>query len=256
MRSPLVLIPPAKGKHDGGDGPAYATTIADDHPLAAARRQVLTAATAAVDDLDDDAVVRIAGVRRVHVADGRARLRQLAELPTLPAHRRYAGIVHTNAALEQLDAGSASAEGRIVSALLGVVALGEPVPAYRLEFGVSLPGLGGVATFWRREARELLRDEVADRVVWDLLPGEHARVFTGGRPEGGDHRPVAFLRPDGRPANAARTKVAKGRVLGWLLRHATGATSAADVAGAVDPGEDWSLAVDGEGLRAVDHRGS
>jgi cytoplasmic iron level regulating protein YaaA (DUF328/UPF0246 family) len=34
---------------------------------------------------------------------------------------------------------------RIVSALLGLVALDEPVPEYRLEFTATLPGLGGIA---------------------------------------------------------------------------------------------------------------
>ena len=69
-----------------------------------------------------------------------------------------------------------------------------------------------------------------------------------------DRREVRFLRPDGRVANAARTKVAKGRLAGWLLAHAAPDVTSAEVADAADPGEGWSLAADGVGLVATDHR--
>ncbi|MCC5948658.1 MAG: peroxide stress protein YaaA [Nitriliruptoraceae bacterium] len=254
-RSALVLLPPSKGKRDGGDGPAFGAVLEHAQPLHDARRAVAAAAMVAGAQLDDAGIVRVAGVRRTHVDDGRARLTGLDALPTLPAHRRYDGIVHANADLDALDPAEAAAEGCIVSALLGLVRLDEPVPAYRLEFPASLPELGGLATFWRREAADELRARTAGRPVWDLLPGEHARIWPRGVTDTIDHRPVAFQRPDGRAANAARTKVAKGRIAGWLLRHAgTVDLDAATLAEAIDPGEDWTLQADGAGLLAVDHR--
>jgi uncharacterized protein len=251
---PLVLLPPSKGKSDGGDGPRYVSTLRRAHPLKAPRRAVLDAVTAAAEELDETSVARIAGVRRSHVDDGRMRLVELGHLPTEPAHRRYTGIVHGNAGLAELDPGTLAVDVRIVSALLGLVALDEPVPSYRLEFPASVAPLGGLATFWRDAVADHLREVTDRRPVWDLLPGEHARIWPRGLVAERDHRPVRFVRPDGRTANAARTKVAKGRLAAWLIAEADVGVDGAEVADAADLGDGWTLAADGPGLVATDHR--
>jgi uncharacterized protein len=249
---PLVLLPPSKGKSDDGEGPRYRSTLRRAHPLKTARRTVLDAVTAAAPDLDDAAVARIAGVRRSHVDDGRMRLVELGDLPTQPAHRRYTGIVHGNAGLAALDPATLDVDVVIVSALLGLVALDEPVPSYRLEFPASVAPLGGLATYWRDAAAETLAAITEDRPVWDLLPGEHARVWPRGLAGERDHRGVRFVRPDGRAANAARTKVAKGRLAGWLITAAGPGVTSDEVAAEADLGAGWMLAAEGSGLVATD----
>jgi uncharacterized protein len=113
---PLLLLPPSKGKAAGGDGPAYGTCLEDAaQPLAAARREVLAAVTAAVPGLGDRALVRAAGVRAGDVAMARELLLGLPEAPTLPARRRYTGVVHGNAGLAELDPDAANAEVLVVS---------------------------------------------------------------------------------------------------------------------------------------------
>jgi hypothetical protein len=113
--------------------------------------------------------------------------------------------------------------------------------------------LGGLATYWRDAAADHLGTITDQRPVWDLLPGEHARIWPDGLVDARDRRQVRFVRPDGRAANAARTKVAKGRLAGWLIAHAGPASTSAEVADAVDLGEGWRLAADGPGLVATDH---
>jgi uncharacterized protein len=241
---PLLLLPPSKGKAPDGSGTGYGKTIGHRHPLAAARREVLTAAVSAASSLSDSEIARVAGVpasEDAAVSAARAALAGLPEAPTLPAHRRYTGIVHGNAGLAALDPPMLEVDVRMVSALLGLVALDEPVPAYRLEFAASLPPLGGLATFWRDHLGAHLETVADGARVWDLLPGEHARMWPPGLREQLDVVSVRFLRPDGRAANAARTKVAKGRLAAWLIT-----TPDADPAGAVAGahlGEGWSLAL-------------
>lgn len=221
MRRPVILLPPSKGKALCGRGRAYARTIARG-PLAAHRRELLAAAVASAGERDDALLARRCGVATSDASDARRTLRRLADAPTMLAHQRYTGVVHGNAGLATVDPAGAGAEVRIVSALLGLVALDEPVPAYRLEFTATLPGLAGsstgsVATFWRdRLAEELCRAAVGAR-VWDLLPAEHARMWPAGLREDLDVIGVRFVRPDGRAANAARTKVAKGLLTALLL---------------------------------------
>jgi cytoplasmic iron level regulating protein YaaA (DUF328/UPF0246 family) len=246
---PLVLLPPSKGKAPGGDGPAYARVAARRHPLRDARTAVLAAVTEDVARLDDGVVARVAGVGATKVAGARALLAGLPTAPTMSAHRRYTGIVHGNAGLADIDPTEAAVDVRIVSALLGLVSLGELVPEYRLELGASLPSIGGLGPFWRDRLADHLRSVAGARRVWDLLPGEHRRAVDPAVRADLDVVDVAFLRPDGRPANAARTKVAKGRFVAALLAEPD--LDPRRVAGAVDLGEGWRVVGSGTAVTAT-----
>jgi uncharacterized protein len=249
-RPPLVLLPPSKGKAPGGDGPAYASTLpGDDHPLAPARRELLAAVVAAAPDLDDRAAARFCGVAGRDASAARAALAAVGGAPTMTANRRYTGIVHGNAGLAAVDPSATAVDVRIVSPLLGLAALDDLVPAYRLELAVTLPELGGLGPWWRERLGGPLRELGARRRVWDLLPGEHARVWDPVVRADLDVVTVRFLRPDGRAANAARTKVCKGRLAAALL--ATPDLDPGGVSTDVDPGEGWTLAADGATVTAT-----
>lgn len=258
MRRPVILLPPSKGKAAGGSGRAYSRTLAR-QPLAAPRREVLEAAIASAAERDDAVLARRCGVAERDATDARRMLRDLADAPTMPAHLRYTGIVHGNAGLAAVDPDDASADVRIVSALLGLIALDEPVPAYRLEFTATLPGIGGLATFWRDRVCEELLHVAGGARVWDLLPAEHARIWPDGLRDELDVVGVRFVRSDGRAANAARTKVAKGLLTAHLLATPRStasavvrAVAAARTKGAPGPlGPGWEAAQDAGGLVAT-----
>lgn len=246
---PLLLLPPSKGKQPGGDGPAYRRTLRARAPLTAARTRLLVALADDVPRLSDREVARLGGVAERDVPEVRATLSDLTGSRTLSAHRRYTGIVHGNAGLAAVDPDTAALDVRIVSPVMGLVALDEPVPAYRLEFAATLPSLGGLAAFWREAAADHLAALGAGVRVWDLLPGEHRRVWTAAGRAALDVVDVRFVRPDGRPANAARTKVAKGRLAAALL--AEPAATPADVARDAALGVGWRLTVHGPVLSAT-----
>jgi uncharacterized protein len=241
-RPPLVLLPPSKGKAPGGGGPAYAASIDPSQPLAAVRQELLDVVVTVAGELDERAAARICGVAPRDAGAARAALAHLPRAPTMPAHLRYTGIVHGNAGLAGVDPATASADVRIVSPLLGLAALDEPVPAYRLELAVTLPGLGGLGPWWRSHLAGHLAALGAGRRVWDLLPGEHARVWDPVVRDELDVSTVRFVRPDGRAANAARTKVCKGRLAAALLT--TPDLDADLLATEVDPGEGWTLSAE------------
>lgn len=243
MSRPLILLPPSKGKAEGGDGPGYAATLDPSDPLTTPREQVLAAVTDHAPSLEPAELARLCGVPTTAVEAQRTVLEGLATAPTLPAHRRYTGIVHGNAGLAAVDPATAGADVRIVSALLGLVGLDEPVPAYRLEVAATLAPLGGLGPFWRGHLDAELRRLAGTARVWDLLPGEHARVWPSSARDGIEVVQVRFVRPDGRAANAARTKVCKGRLTAALLAAPT-ATPDELVDGA-DPGEGWTLRATG-----------
>lgn len=217
MRRPVVLLPPSKGKAEGGRGRAYGRTLTATRALGAARRELLDALAPTVPRMTSSALARAAGVGASEAAAARRTLLGLPDAPTMAAHRRYTGIVHGNAGLADVDPASAGVDVRIVSALLGLAALDDAVPAYRLEFAASLPDLGGIATFWRERLGEHLAEVCHRARVWDLLPAEHERVWPKGLRATLDVVAVRFVRPGGGAANAARTKLAKGRIVAHLL---------------------------------------
>lgn len=245
----LLLLPPAKGKAPDGDGPAYPGSLEEEHPLTEARRALLAALRADLPTLDDGALARVAGVRTKDVDAARAELQHVEHASTLPAHQRYRGIVHGNAGLPERDPAHLDVDVRVVSALAGLVAPEEPLPPYRLEFAASLPSLGGLATWWRDRAASYLGSLVEGRLVWDVLPGEHARIWRRDVREQADVVEVAFVRPDGRAANAARTKVCKGRLVAFLMDHP--GADVEDVVRDADPGDGWKLTSGPAGLVAT-----
>jgi uncharacterized protein len=249
-RRPLVLLPPSKGKAPGGDGAPYRATLDPAHPLTPARRELLDAVLAVAGDLDDAAAARVCGVAARDAPAARASLARVDTAATMPAHRRYTGIVHGNAGLAELDPDVVAAEVRIVSPLLGLAALHDLVPAYRLELAVTLPdGVGGLGPWWRARLAAPLAALGAGRRVWDLLPGEHARVWDPDVRADLDVVTVRFLRPDGRAANAARTKVCKGRLASSLLTAPD--LDPQQLAAEVDPGEGWTMHAEDDIVTAV-----
>ena len=222
MTRPLVLIPSSKAKAKGGDGTPYGDSDAlQTGPLAAPRREVLQALRAEAGDLDDAGVAKLCGVRPADAADHRDALIRLASEPTLPAHRRYTGVVHRFAGLESVEPSSAGVDVAILGGLLGAALLEEPVPDYRLEVTGRVPALGVLGTWWSRRLGEPLRELAGSRRVWDLLPGEFTRLWPDRQRGDAEVVTVRFERADGRAAPSASAKVAKGQLLRVLLHEPT-----------------------------------
>lgn len=240
MSGAVVLVPSSKAKEPGGEAPAYHDSPSlRDHPLAALRRQVLEQLVTAADELDDNGIGRLCGVSSDHAHDHRERLRSLPTGPTMPAHRRYTGIVHRNADLHTAESDEHAARVAIFGGLLGVAWLHEPVPDYRLEVTGRVPDLGVLGTWWREGLSEHLVERAGSRLVYDLLPQEHARMWPAALRGDVEIVEVRFCRPDGRAAPSASTKVAKGCLLRFLLDEPTAAPE--DVARMELPG--WRITV-------------
>ncbi|MGH3951641.1 MAG: YaaA family protein, partial [Pseudonocardiaceae bacterium] len=104
-----------------------------------------------------------------------ARNANLLTSPTMPALRRYTGVLY-----DALDAASftrterARAENRlaIASALFGVVRASDAIPGYRLSGGTALPGVGTLRGVWRPVLEPALA-EVSGLLV-DLRSGTYS----------------------------------------------------------------------------------
>jgi len=131
----------------------------------------------------------------------------LRSAPAIPAAELYTGVLFAALGLPDLPW-----EGVLIaSALWGVIRPGDRIPAYRLDMGAKLPGIGPLAAYWREPLRAALPDR---GLVLDLRSGSYAAAW---RPRRANHLAVRGFTeaPDGR--RTVITHMAK-RVRGEVTR--------------------------------------
>lgn len=210
-----ILLPPSEGKAEGGDGPGWSTDDGAFGATIAPQRAQVVAALARAGGGDQT----LLGVGGAHLTRAQSANVQLLGAPTLPAWRRYTGVVWDHLDVAGLPPGArarASASVVVLSGLLGLAALDDPVPDYRLKMGARLGTLGGLARWWREPLSATLNAWLAGRVVVDLLPHEHAAAWV---PDPARYRAwhrVGFVERDGKVAGHD-AKAAKGLLARHLL---------------------------------------
>jgi cytoplasmic iron level regulating protein YaaA (DUF328/UPF0246 family) len=168
----LVLLPPSEGKAAGGRGapldldrlshpslnPVRARVL---HALQTAAREqpdgLQRALTCPPGEVEKDAVLTTSG--------------------TLPALRRYTGVLYEALSYTTLSpAGRRRANGslRVASALFGLLAPTDRIPAYRLSGGTSVPGLGSLPAAWRPALEAELAAHTG--LLVDLRSGPYAAL--------------------------------------------------------------------------------
>ena len=161
----LVLLPPSETKAPGGDRPPLALDGLSYPELTPVRRKLIDELVA----LTGDAPAGLAALGLSERQSGELeRNAALCSAPTLPALLRYTGVLYA-----ALDAGSLRPAQRarlvVASALFGLLAADDPIPAYRLSATATLPGLGPVRSIWRPTLAAQLA-ELAGLVI-DLRSG-------------------------------------------------------------------------------------
>ncbi len=150
-RAPVVLLPPSETKAPGGRRPPWQPGTGALPVLDGARARVLDA-----------------------LGDG------VGAAPTRRAIERYTGVLYGQLDWPSLPPAARRLGGRtvlIASGLWGVSGATDPIPDYRLKMSANLAPLGKLSTWWRPQLTAALADHLAGRVVWDMLPIEHAAAW-------------------------------------------------------------------------------
>lgn len=171
----LVLLPPSETKAHGGDGPPLDLDALSFPQLNSLRGKLA------------DAVVELAGDVPASLTALGLSERQLAEVernatlwasPTTPALRRYTGVLYDALDITNFRKAELARAGQrlaVASALFGVVGAEDPIPAYRLSGGSTLPGFGTLRSLWRPVLEPVLAADVAGLVV-DLRSGPYVAL--------------------------------------------------------------------------------
>src|SRR5699024_7110480 len=77
----------------------------------------------------------------------------------------------------------ATARVAITSALFGILRPGDRIPAYRLSGDTSLPGVGAVASVWRKHLGDAVTDAVGGGLLVDLRSGTYGAFWRTELPE-------------------------------------------------------------------------
>jgi cytoplasmic iron level regulating protein YaaA (DUF328/UPF0246 family) len=205
----LVLLPPSETKAPGGDGAALdlaRLTAAED--LTGVRAGLVDALVGLAGDVP---AARVALGLSARQDDEIARNAALRTAPTLPALLRYTGVLYDALDVRTLTRAQRSRASRrlaVGSALFGLVAADDPVPAYRLSAGTVLPGRSGLRALWRPVLSPVLAR--VDDLVVDLRSGSYAALAPV---PGAVTVQVLSERPDGsRSVVSHFSKAHKGRL--------------------------------------------
>ena len=212
----LVLLPPSETKADGGDGPPLDLGALTAPELTAVRTELVEHLGKLADDVP---AARAALGLSPKQDDEIARNAALWTSPTMPAVLRYTGVLY-----DALDARSmtraqrarASRRLAVGSALFGLLAADDAVPAYRLSAGSQLPGRPTLRSLWKPALGPVLAG--IDDLVVDLRSGSYAALAPVA---GAVTVDVLSERPDGsRSVVSHFNKAHKGR-LARLLATST-----------------------------------
>ncbi|MBN9744052.1 peroxide stress protein YaaA [Amycolatopsis sp. A1MSW2902] len=168
----LVLLPPSETKADGGKGAPLdldALSFRELNPVRAKLADALVELAA-----DVPASLAALGIS-ARQADEVTRNAQLWTSPTMPALRRYTGVLYDALDVKSFTrAGLAKAQQRlaVTSSLFGVVAATDPIPAYRLSGGNTVPALGTVRGLWKPVLEPVLHN--VEGLLVDLRSGTYA----------------------------------------------------------------------------------
>ena len=218
----LVLLPPSETKSPGGDGPPLDLAALTAPELTAVRTDLVEHLVKLADDVPS---ARVALGLSAKQDDEIARNAALWTGPTLPALQRYTGVLYDAldvASMTRVQRARAGRRLAVGSALFGLVAGEDRIPAYRLSAGSALPGLPTLRALWKPALSPVLAG--VDDLVVDLRSGSYAALAPV---PGAVTVDVLSERPDGtRSVVSHFNKAHKGRVARLL---ATTTAEPADV---------------------------
>lgn len=223
----IVLLPPSETKRSGGDGPPCDLAGLSWPALGPLRGDLVSEL---VDLAANPQTCRQAlGISAAQDAEIE-RNAALRTAPTLPAIRRYTGVLYDALDFESLRGAAATrARARLAvgSALFGLLRADDGIPAYRLSAGSKLPARPGLAVRWRPVLEPVLSDLASRELVVDLRSGAYVGL---GRLAAAVRVDVLAEHPDGRRNVVTHfNKAHKGR----LARALAGAPGEPDDAAAV-----------------------
>jgi uncharacterized protein len=170
----LLLLPPSETKRDGGArGSSLSIDALSFGSLAEPREIALAALTDLMADTARAARALHLGPTQAHELERNHAVRSSA---VMPAIERYTGVLYDALDVVTLDSDArqfAHDHVAIHSALFGLVAANDPIPAYRMSHNTRLAG-PSLSAIWKRPVQRALSER--GEFILDLRSGSYARL--------------------------------------------------------------------------------
>jgi cytoplasmic iron level regulating protein YaaA (DUF328/UPF0246 family) len=224
----IVLLPPSETKRGGGDGPPLRLERLSNPGLGPLRSALVGELVELTSDpLACRSALGISPSQDAEIERNAA----LRTAPTLPAIRRYTGVLYDALDVESLrgaQAMRARARLAIGSALFGLLRADDQVPAYRLSATSKLPAKPTLAARWRPVLEPVLTELATENLIVDLRSGSYVGL---GRTPAAIRVEVLAENPDGRRTVVTHfNKAHKGRLARALATTRADPADAAAVA--------------------------
>jgi cytoplasmic iron level regulating protein YaaA (DUF328/UPF0246 family) len=185
----LVLLPPSEGKTPPRRGAPVDLAKLSFPELTEQRSRLLDALHGLAHGPREHALAALGlSPGQAAEADLGATLRTA---PAAAAAKVYTGVLYERLRLPELPA-AARRRVLIASGLWGFVRPGDRIPAYRLSISARLPGLPGLAAYWRPALEAAVP---ASGLVLDMRSGGYAAAF---KPRDANLLAVRGFTPDGK----------------------------------------------------------
>ena len=174
----LILLPPSETKTTPEKGKPLSLSSLSISGLKSERATVIDALVALCASQPKKAVTALGITARQ--LDEVTRNAQLLKAPTATALEVYTGVLYDAIGLDSLtSAQRARIEETVViqSALFGIVAAGDRIPAYRLSADSTLPKLGTMSAWWAKRLQSSMEALIGSRPVLDLRSGAYAAMW-------------------------------------------------------------------------------
>ncbi len=172
---PLILLPPSEGKTSPAKGDLLCLDNLSYPALNNSREQVLTALDVVSTGEIDEArkTIGISAKQDFEIL----RNREIFSSPCAPAHQIYTGVLFDAIGMGSLSKSQLAKLTQItnvVSALFGLITLGDVIPTYRLSGDAKLPIVGSLAKHWS----PLISQELSQvkSMVIDLRSGIYQKL--------------------------------------------------------------------------------
>jgi cytoplasmic iron level regulating protein YaaA (DUF328/UPF0246 family) len=177
----LILLPPSESKTRPEAGPVLDVSTMSLPELTDARDRMLDALVR----LSSGNASRARKILKLTVNQDSEVQRNavLRSEPVAPALDVFTGVLFTHLAADELKAPAQKwlqANTLIASGLFGFVYPSDNIPAYRLAADVTLPKLGGVASYWRKHLDDAMADRADESIILDCRSQQYALMWQPG----------------------------------------------------------------------------
>lgn len=174
----IVLLPPSEGKSESKKGAKLNLANLSFSKLKPARAQ-LTKELVELSQNQPTKMQKILGLSKKQLPELEMN-KNVLKRPTAKAIEIYTGVLYEALDFAGLAKPAQNWIGKrvfIASALFGLVAASDKIPAYRLSGDKSLPKAGSLKTFWLKNLSPVLDKAFEKNLILDLRSGVYASAW-------------------------------------------------------------------------------